>query len=98
MNKDDIIKQGIRLYRDFLNMGERIFDDYYEKDSFPETTENGVLRAYKSEELLKWMADTRKWVETATGQNMLKEDNYDHMKAKNPSLKTLQETLGLEID
>ena len=99
MSKDEIVKQGVRLYRDFLNMGEHIFDDYYvTEDNLPETTDDGVLRAYKSKELLTWMGDMKKWVEQATGQSLLKEDAYDQLKATNPSVKTLQETFGLEID
>ena len=99
MNKDEVVKQGIRLYREFLNMGERIFDDYYvNEDNLPETTSDGMLRAYKSEELLTWMGGMRKWIEQATGQSLLKEDAYDQIKATNPSVTTLQETFGLEID
>lgn len=96
---DDTLQEGVRLYRELLNMAEGIFDDYYEtEESLPETTEDGVLKAYKSKELLEWMHKARQWVERATGQSLLKEDIYDHMKGKNPSLAKLQEEFGLEIE
>lgn len=95
---NDTLQEGVRLYRELLNMAEKIFDDYYEtEENLPETTENGVLKAYKSKELLEWMHKTRQWVEKATGQNLLKEDAYDHMKGKNSSLARLQEEFGLKI-
>ena len=96
---DETTKEGVRLYREFLNLAESVFDDYYvTEDNIPEVTEDGVLRAYKSKELLTWMGDMKGWCEKATNQKFLKEDVYDHLKGKNSSLTTLQEQLGLEID
>jgi hypothetical protein len=99
MNKDEVIKEGVRLYREFLNMGQRIFDDYYtDEDNLPETNSEGNLRAYKSEELLKWMGDVMQWCKNDVGVNVTKEDHYEQMKAENPSVQTLEDVFGLKIE
>lgn len=95
---DEGAKMGVTLFREFLNLGADIFDSYeVDEDNMPVTDEYGKLRTYKSVELLEWMGKVRRWCKEEANVNITKEDDYDFMEAKNPSLKSLQEELGLEM-
>ena len=97
--RDEDVQKFISLYREFLNMAEKVYDDYYtDEDELPATTKEGMLRAYKSKELLTWMGDVKQHIEKVIVQRFTKEDTYEHLKGKNPSLSKLQQELGLEID
>jgi len=96
---DEDTKTGVQLFREFLNLGADIFDSYeMDENNMPIVDEYGKLTLYKSVELLEWMGKVRRWCKEEANINITKEDDYDILKVKNPSVQSLEDAFGLKIE
>ena len=83
--------EKINPFREFLNIAADIYD-------MAEIAEDGSIYKWKSPELLELFDKFYKWNKEFGEPLVLKEDEYDYLKAKNPAIEKLAEMFGLEIE
>lgn len=81
----------VNPFREFLNIGANIFD-------MAEVNSKGEIDTWKSKELLDLMEMFYKWNQEYGEPIVLKEDEYDVLKATNPAIQKLVEAFGLQVE